>query len=80
MPPHSLRHNPLVPPRFKTPLPTLYVPAIATQFGLNWIRSAVSMSKHKILRRFAPLKPGAKNDHDAPKLKGIIFDVDGTLW
>ena len=31
-------------------------------------------------RRFAPLDLNADNKHDAPKLKGIIFDVDGTLW
>ena len=31
-------------------------------------------------RRFAPLDPSAEKGQDWPKLKGIIFDVDGTLW
>lgn len=31
-------------------------------------------------RRFASLDPGQKGISDAPSLKGIIFDVDGTLW
>ncbi|OBR07456.1 Haloacid dehalogenase-like hydrolase [Colletotrichum higginsianum IMI 349063] len=30
-------------------------------------------------RRFAPLKPGAAPNSNAPRLKGIVFDVDGTL-
>lgn len=32
-------------------------------------------------RRFAPLKEDLnKRDLHLPKLKGVIFDVDGTLW
>jgi hypothetical protein len=31
-------------------------------------------------RSFAPLNPDAQNGRDRPRLKGIIFDVDGTLW
>ena len=32
-------------------------------------------------RRFAPLKAAADgHHHDLPKLQGVIFDVDGTLW
>ncbi|KAF4809786.1 putative uncharacterized hydrolase [Colletotrichum siamense] len=30
-------------------------------------------------RRFAPLKDGAAANSNAPRLKGIVFDVDGTL-
>ena len=30
-------------------------------------------------RRFAPLKDGAASE-DLPILKGIVFDVDGTMW
>lgn len=31
-------------------------------------------------RRFAPLDPAKKKDgDDRPTLKGIVFDVDGTL-
>lgn len=31
-------------------------------------------------RRFAPLNPAAAHDKDVPTLKGVVFDVDGTLW
>jgi hypothetical protein len=37
-----------------------------------------SLSKEP--RRFAPLREGAEKVEGVPKLKGIIFDVDGTLW
>ncbi|KAL4920014.1 HAD-like domain-containing protein [Aspergillus aurantiobrunneus] len=30
-------------------------------------------------RRFAPLKPSNHESSNAPQLKGIVFDVDGTL-
>lgn len=32
-------------------------------------------------RRFAPLKQHLKGpSSDAPVLKGVVFDMDGTLW
>jgi len=34
-------------------------------------------------RRFAPLRDGTggdKGSEELPKLNGIVFDVDGTLW
>jgi len=32
-------------------------------------------------RRFAPLGGGGDKEVEGlPKLKGIVFDVDGTLW
>lgn len=34
-------------------------------------------------RRFAPLNPERRvsnGDGSAPELKGVVFDVDGTLW
>jgi hypothetical protein len=31
-------------------------------------------------RRFAPLKQGAEKVEGVPILKGVVFDVDGTLW
>lgn len=31
-------------------------------------------------RCFAPLNPDLKDGRHQPKLKGIVFDVDGTLW
>ena len=33
-----------------------------------------------IPKRFAPLDPQKSNPAGAPPLKGIVFDVDGTLW
>jgi hypothetical protein len=37
-----------------------------------------SLSKEP--RRFAPLREGAEQVDGVPKLRGIVFDVDGTLW
>lgn len=31
-------------------------------------------------KRFKPLDPSNSKGSDDPVLKGIIFDVDGTLW
>lgn len=31
-------------------------------------------------RQFAPLKEGAAANSLAPRLRGVVFDVDGTLW
>ena len=31
-------------------------------------------------KRFAPLHPEKGKQSKAPKLKGVVFDVDGTLW
>jgi hypothetical protein len=43
------------------------------------IMSAVAADcTHLRPRRFAPLDAGKPSD--APVLKGIVFDVDGTLW
>lgn len=43
------------------------------------IMSAVAgVCAHLRPRRFAPLDAGKASD--APVLKGIVFDVDGTLW
>lgn len=41
----------------------------------------MSSAPLKIPRRFAPLnKNGNEEIQEAPKLKGVVFDVDGTLW
>ena len=36
--------------------------------------------QQKGIKRFAPLDPAKPNKDNAPPLKGIVFDVDGTLW
>lgn len=33
-----------------------------------------------LAKRFAPLDPLKGNTYKAPSLKGIVFDVDGTIW
>jgi hypothetical protein len=41
----------------------------------------MSTNPPKTPRRFAPLKEGGDETAErAPKLKGVVFDVDGTLW
>lgn len=42
--------------------------------------TSTSTPKARENRRFAPLDPGARHGQDLPRLKGIVFDVDGTLW
>ncbi|KAJ5349781.1 hypothetical protein N7541_007508 [Penicillium brevicompactum] len=41
------------------------------------VRSTMAACKHLRPRRFAPLDPARSSN--APPLKGIVFDVDGTL-
>ena len=31
-------------------------------------------------KRFAPLDPEKGGGSELPQLKGVVFDVDGTLW
>ena len=40
----------------------------------------MSQSRGRPPKRFAPLDPDNSNPAGAPILKGIVFDVDGTLW
>ncbi|KIW28300.1 uncharacterized protein PV07_07976 [Cladophialophora immunda] len=40
---------------------------------------AQTTARQREPKRFAPLNPNAENGHELPKLKGIIFDMDGTL-
>lgn len=47
--------------------------------GLTAVRRQMSMAARKAPRRFAPLGPDRKSDVEAPVLKGVIFDMDGTL-
>lgn len=34
----------------------------------------------RLPRKFAPLNPDIQPTDETPKLAGIVFDVDGTLW
>ncbi|KAL9000594.1 MAG: hypothetical protein Q9169_000887 [Polycauliona sp. 2 TL-2023] len=43
------------------------------------VRLLVTTNMGNRLKRFAPLDKQKDNPHGAPPLKGIIFDVDGTL-
>lgn len=52
---------------------------LATRSTTQSIMSALTADcKHLRPRRFAPLDPDVASD--APPLKGVVFDVDGTLW
>jgi hypothetical protein len=54
--------------------------ANSVRICLRATRSVNSMSQPVRPRRFAPLDPAKKKDGDErPLLKGIVFDVDGTL-
>lgn len=44
--------------------------------GMMSVDIAISTSQW----RFAPLNVAASSDNQVPTLKGIVFDVDGTLW
>lgn len=44
----------------------------------SYITMTTRASHHT--QRFAPLDPTRSSGSDAPRLKGIVFDVDGTLW
>lgn len=41
--------------------------------------SSIGSYRKRPTRRFAPLNPEKPNSYSARKLKGIVFDVDGTL-
>lgn len=44
-------------------------------------RDSAMSAQLKSPRRFAPLKGNSDKDTGGvPKLKGVVFDVDGTLW
>ena len=44
------------------------------------LRVTITTQAMKHTKRFAPLDPARSHESDAPRLKGIVFDVDGTLW
>jgi hypothetical protein len=66
--------------------PTRYYPSYVTQKPLNSLSKKSFVMTTPLLkvsspRRFAPLKEGSgKVSEGLPRLKGIVFDVDGTLW
>lgn len=54
-----------------------------TRKGLNILYHSartMSTSTTQLARSFAPLGSEAGHGGGAPGLKGIVFDVDGTLW
>jgi len=52
----------------------------AKSFQKSPRRTFAMLASSKEPRRFAPLKEGAANTSSIPRLKGVVFDVDGTLW
>ena len=55
---------------------------ISTISKLRLSHRAVGMSQaRRPPKRFAPLDPERRGGgEDLPRLKGVVFDVDGTLW
>lgn len=56
-------------------------------FNRRWVCSTKSFARtrnmasatHSGPRRFAPVNSSLETKHDAPKVKGLVFDMDGTL-
>ena len=70
-------------PRIRFPTRFSSVPPSSPRYMKYSLRKAFSMTTpvSKVPRRFAPLKEdGDKEAEGIPRLKGIVFDVDGTLW
>ncbi|CAG8983222.1 hypothetical protein HYALB_00004050 [Hymenoscyphus albidus] len=59
-------------PRFITPKPLQLIP-------LQRRKLVMTSTSSKEPRRFAPFKKGAERAEGVRELKGIVFDVDGTL-
>ena len=51
-----------------------------SSYDHTYVRTVMNTMGRRAPRRFAPLDPEKQNQHGAPLLKGIVFDVDGTLW
>ena len=60
----------------------LIFPLVSRVFSTHAVELDFAMAAQllKTPRRFAPLKEADKTTEEAPTLKGVIFDVDGTLW
>lgn len=48
-------------------------------FQTSWARARTMSTNNKKPWRFAPLNPAYGNPDKKPQLRGIVFDVDGTL-
>jgi hypothetical protein len=62
----------------KALLKTVLTPSRSIYRGLNTRSLGIDTMAAREPRRFAPLNPD-KATNGAPKLLGIVFDVDGTL-
>lgn len=61
------------------PLPSLLYRPLKLSHPHSLLARAMSQAR-RAPKRFAPLDPKRSNESGAPPLKGIVFDVDGTLW
>ena len=75
----QLEHRKIEPPTFS--------PSNITSLQIARMSAAMSTStsqdtstKRRKAKCFAPLNPEVTQGRDLPKLRGIVFDVDGTLW
>jgi len=60
--------------------PSREIPLLRTIVGRSLHNSRAMSQARRPPKRFAPLDPEKGNASRAPPLKGIVFDVDGTLW
>jgi hypothetical protein len=64
-----------------TPKLSRQIPTHTLKYAVNDLEATTMSSQSKSLDRrvFIPLNPEKALDHEAPRLEGIVFDVDGTL-
>ena len=63
------------------------MPPILTSLSFKFITTKtipITLRMASTARKFAPLNPDLRviesGSGSAPQLKGVVFDVDGTLW
>jgi hypothetical protein len=67
-----------VPLLFRTQKPSAFIISLGVPHGSLRILSSMATPLSKEPRKFAPLS--GKDVGEAPTLRGVVFDVDGTLW
>ena len=60
----------------RNPIPSIRISTLQ----LIGSRRLLSGNMALIKKHFAPLNPEKAKGSMAPQLKGVVFDVDGTLW
>ena len=75
--------NSIIEPPTRESLMPIYCPVASSHLyrksSIGPLCRAMSQARRPP-KRFAPLDPQRSGGSGAPPLKGIVFDVDGTLW